>query len=164
MIKSTYKCQTCNTSVDDQQSCETHIDSHIEYNFSCPICDQSLANKLLAPQHIHKHFPDEVPEELIVNESQEPTHISGSPVQVSCNVCKNRFTNKQDYEDHYKSQHGEHVIYNCVVCEKSFDVYSMLSNHTYNHFIKDRFKWVYHMLTFPFILLGNMHSSPPRPK
>lgn len=137
-IESTNECKSCNTQLLDENACEQHLDNHLEYNYNCPICEANIPDKKQAPKHLQTHFENELLDMNEIDESE--VYVPRNPIQVGCNICKEMFKTKQDFEIHFTTKHDSQIVYTCGICWKIFTVYNLFSNHCYNHGVKDKFK------------------------
>lgn len=157
-INKTQNCVLCQTELPTQESCLEHLDAHVEFIFSCPICGVQFGDRDDAPEHLHTHFQDEI---LNLHEltKYEVAYTPGNPVQISCGVCRVAFKTKADFEAHYTSQHDTTITYTCAVCWKNYKQYNIFSNHCYNHLVKGKFKCDVCQKTFPRLPMLVVHME-----
>ncbi|XP_034828540.1 zinc finger protein 676-like [Maniola hyperantus] len=137
-----YHCQICEEKIDTLDSCKTHADIHTVNIYTCPICNENIPSRDNAADHLIKHFDnvkDEPEIKLEVNCDNPETaveYLGGIACRYCSVVSKNRF----EFDAHFSHEHGdEDIVYICVVCDKSFEKYSVFAKHAYNHRAKHRF-------------------------
>ncbi|XP_072929408.1 uncharacterized protein [Epargyreus clarus] len=142
--KPPYKCKTCKIDIDTVDECKEHVELHLQFLYSCPVCNESISDKANAGDHMRQHFGDnhtdeEVVEKEITKTSEETfiEHLGG----IFCELCSTVLKNRVEFDAHFSCEHGdEDIVYMCVVCGKTFEKYSVFYNHCYNHSVRNRYE------------------------
>ncbi|CAH0724018.1 unnamed protein product, partial [Brenthis ino] len=136
-----FKCQACAKQIDTLEGCKEHVDIHSSSIYFCPICNENISSKENASEHLKKHFGDINDEGSYVqtNLEKEENYIKQLG-GISCKFCPLVYKDRVEFDAHFSCEHGsEDIVYTCNVCGKQFEKYSVFSDHSYNHVMKDRF-------------------------
>lgn len=136
-----FKCQACAKQIDTLEGCKEHVDMHSASIYFCPICNENISSKENASEHLKKHFGDINDEGPYVqtNLEKEENYIKQLG-GISCKFCPLVYKDRVEFDAHFSCEHGsEDIVYTCNVCGKQFEKYSVFSDHSYNHVMKDRF-------------------------
>ena len=68
-----------------------------------------------------------------VDKTNNKLNIEKSVNLMGCNVCQRRFNRHVDLENHIRSSHAKHQVYQCDQCEKSFVLRWRLKKHMNLH-------------------------------
>ncbi|XP_050678001.1 zinc finger protein 569-like [Leptidea sinapis] len=155
-----FQCQECKINLDSLDACKTHVDVHLTFTYSCPICEEIIPQKEFATDHLKQHFGNVTSEQVIyetINSANTALEKLGG---ISCYFCTMILPTRSEFDAHFLYEHGdEDILYTCVVCGKPFDKYSSFSEHVYNHFTKGRFACDLCPKSFPRLSLLVTHIS-----
>ncbi|XP_035384867.1 zinc finger protein 687b [Electrophorus electricus] len=87
--------------------------------------------------------PENEEEEEEDNEEEEPSSPESGSMEWRCRECKTRYSEKEDYIDHMKKEHGTSMKkFPCRMCERSFSSANSLRRHV--RVIHEGVKRVFH--------------------
>ncbi|XP_026498450.2 zinc finger protein Xfin-like [Vanessa tameamea] len=136
-----FKCQACDNQIDSLEGCKEHIDLHSASIYFCPVCNENISSRENAKEHMKKHFGEDNEDQSIIHKNfdKEESYIEQLG-GISCKYCPLIYKDRVEFDAHFSCEHGnEDIVYTCNVCGKHFEKYSVFSDHSYNHFMKDRF-------------------------
>jgi hypothetical protein len=140
-----YDCQICSEVIETTDDCENHVDDHCTMFYTCPICNEDIADIRNAASHMTKHFGN-VLKKKENSDSTSNIEISNESAidlvgGIYCKLCDNTYKTRVDFDNHFLAEHTENdIVYACNVCNKEYDRYSNLANHCYDHTAKDKFE------------------------
>ncbi|XP_045449186.1 zinc finger protein 624-like [Melitaea cinxia] len=135
-----FKCQACYNQIDSLEGCKDHVDLHSASIYFCPICNENISSRENAKEHLKKHFGDDGNNQQTLIAFDKGESYIEQLGGISCKYCPLIFKDRVEFDAHFSCEHGnEDIVYTCNVCGKEFEKYSVFSDHSYNHFMKDRF-------------------------
>lgn len=135
------ECCFCETTFDDDESCERHINKFHEleinqnitfrnkfkiFRFSCPMCQKGFRRKI----SIEKHLADKNFTEKAARKSTDAKKWR-KPTQ--CQACGKLFSDKFEAIYHYDRVHETNKTLKCNKCEKLFATKKLLNRHMITH-------------------------------
>lgn len=136
-----FKCQACNKQIDTLEGCKEHVDTHSVSIYFCPICNENISSRSNATDHLKKHFGDIIDEssDMQIDFEKDENYIKQLG-GILCKFCPLVYKDRVEFDAHFSCEHGnEDIVYTCNVCGKEYQKYSVFSDHSYNHVMKDRF-------------------------
>ncbi|XP_045496567.1 zinc finger protein 260-like [Colias croceus] len=131
-------CLTCHKDISSIDICKKHVDLHLSFEYTCPICEENIPSKENSADHLRKHFGNVSSESEIDVDPEEMIEQLGA---VSCIFCSMICKNRVEFDAHFSCEHGdEDIVYSCIVCGRQFDKYSLFRAHINNHFTNNRFE------------------------
>ncbi|KAI5634453.1 hypothetical protein NE865_12879 [Phthorimaea operculella] len=158
--KPPYQCQSCGEDFENIHQCEDHIDKHCVFTYPCPICNDNLT-KENASKHLTNHFGDMNKETKDIEVEETPEDSSINIIGgILCIYCKQVFKNRIEIGTHISDEHPDKdIVYTCIICNKSYEKYSLYGDHCYYHYSKNKFVCEVCDRTFPRLSLLVVHSN-----
>ncbi|XP_056644334.1 zinc finger protein draculin-like [Diorhabda sublineata] len=118
-------------------------ESLLDFGEGDELCDDDLLDKI-SEDDIFKDLRDEadgepIDDEMIVNVKEEWRAHWG----VKCNMCKEVFPFRTEFDKHYISKYNVFPVYTCTFCNKASEKYSTFRSHCYRHITEGRYKCQY---------------------
>lgn len=110
---SLYTCKICQKKFEDENIYKSHVFSHTE-KFACEQCNVAFNTKQLLDMHFHiTHKRSETP--------------------FACKLCKARFANLRELNEHVATHTNEKLRFSCHHCGETFTQRSSYKKHVQLH-------------------------------